>query len=266
MPGEGARLPLSIFLSTREISGERAWTSADAADIVRGLVADAAEVLAPCGLVPTAETARVIVLPADLFRFQGNERGSFGGHPPLGEAEPERFNYERNETLTDEARLLFSYGKSDTAPNTIAVYTVERVAYWIGEGTGPGRWPLFPAEPVSSRGGLSATKLRGDQRGPSAGWPAAAGVRALRSCARAGAHAAQHRLAHRVPIEPDGRVRGHLSHRGAMPSHAGEPSPTLRRGGGARSGAADQLPATVIGARTKNRSQRDSLSGVALGR
>ena len=109
-----------------------------------GLGADAAEVLAPCGLVPTAETARVIVLPADLFRFQGNERGSFGGHPPLGEAEPERFNYERNETLTDEARLLFSYGKSDTAPNTIAVYTVERVAYWIGEERVPAGGLSFP--------------------------------------------------------------------------------------------------------------------------
>ena len=143
-PSQSVPLLLGIFLSTREFSGDRGWSTADAEEIVRGLLADAAEVLAPCGLSPTIETAQVIVLPADLFRFQGNERGSLGGHPPPGVAEPEQFNYERDEALTEEARLLFSYGKTDTAPNTIAVYTVERVAYWIGDERVPAGGLSFP--------------------------------------------------------------------------------------------------------------------------
>ncbi len=141
---EGLLVPVGIFLSTREFPGQRTWDADDAADIVRGLTLDATEILAQCGLALLVETAQVIVLPSDLFRFQGNERGSRGGHPPPEIAEPERFNYEQNEALTDEARQLFSYGKAYTARNTIAVFTVERFAYWIGEERVVARGLSFP--------------------------------------------------------------------------------------------------------------------------
>lgn len=126
--GDADGVPVGIFLSTRVFSGERPWSPAQAAGIVRRL----AEVLRQCGLSTIIETAQVIAVPADLLRLQGNNPGSFGGHPPPDADDPRVFNYEENERLTDEVRTLFAYGKQHTAPNTIAVFTVERIVYWIG--------------------------------------------------------------------------------------------------------------------------------------
>ena len=41
--------------------------------------------------------------------------------------------YRENDCLTEDTRELFGYGKRHTSPNTIAVFTVEHITYFIGQ-------------------------------------------------------------------------------------------------------------------------------------
>lgn len=50
-------VPVGIFLSTREFSGDRTSAAAQAVSIIRHLAADASAALEQCGLTPTIETA-----------------------------------------------------------------------------------------------------------------------------------------------------------------------------------------------------------------
>ena len=90
-------------------------------------------ILAPCKMHLELEAAQVVTLPKRLLRIQGNGRGSSGGHPPPGTKDPELLVYQENERLTEDTRDLFGYGKRHTSPNTIAVFTVEHITYFIGQ-------------------------------------------------------------------------------------------------------------------------------------
>jgi len=121
---------VGIFLTTPSAPVEISWSEADAAHKVYWLIHDANALLAQCNIHLELETTQVITLPDRLLQIQGNEEGSWGGHPPPEIEDPDLFNYEQNERLTDETRELFSYGKQYTSPNTIAVFTVEHITYY----------------------------------------------------------------------------------------------------------------------------------------
>ena len=100
---------------------------------LRTLLAESNSVLESCDMHLALETIQVVALPDRLLDMQGNARGSSGGHPPAGTANPELFSYKENERLTGEARELFGYGKQYTKPNTIAVFAVRGIEYYIGQ-------------------------------------------------------------------------------------------------------------------------------------
>lgn len=126
----GLPVSVGIFLTTRNAPAETPWSETDAADKVRRLIQDANAILGQCNIHLALETAQVIALPDRLLQIEGNEAGSWGGHPPPGTEDPELFNYQQNERLTEETRDLFGYGKQYTSPNTIAVFTVEHITYY----------------------------------------------------------------------------------------------------------------------------------------
>ncbi|MCQ3977458.1 MAG: hypothetical protein DPW09_28855 [Anaerolineae bacterium] len=126
----GLPVDVGIFLATRDAPADPPWSEADAADNIRRLIQDANAILGQCNIHLALETAQIIALPDRLLQIQGNEAGSWGGHPPPDTEDPELFNYQQNERLTEETRELFSYGKQYTSPNTIAVFTVEHITYY----------------------------------------------------------------------------------------------------------------------------------------
>lgn len=121
---------VGIFLTMRNAPADIPWSEADAAHKIRRLIQDANAILRQCNIHLALETAQVIALPDRLLQIQGNDEGSWGGHPPPGIEDPELFNYQQNERLTEETRDLFGYGKQYTSPNTIAVFTVEHITYY----------------------------------------------------------------------------------------------------------------------------------------
>ncbi len=116
-------------------------------DRARRLLADANEILAQCGLHLAPEAVQVVTVPEHLIEVQGNELGSWGGHPPPDVGDPDTFTYDQNERLTAETRELFAYGKRHTSRNAIAVFVVEDIEYYIGEQRTPAAGLSFP--PVS---------------------------------------------------------------------------------------------------------------------
>jgi len=109
------------------------WTSADAVTRFRKLVVDTNEILVQCGMHVEVEAAQVVALPARLLDLQGNEAGSFGGHPPPGTSDPDLFDYQQDERLTAESRELFEYGKRHTSKNAISAFTVSHIVYYSNQ-------------------------------------------------------------------------------------------------------------------------------------
>ena len=122
---------VGIFLTTYNAPTETAHLEEEAANSIYNLVRVTNEILAQCDLHLELETAQVIALPERLMQIQGNGKGSWGGHPLPGIEDPELFNYAQNERLTSDTRELFSYGKQHTSPNTIAVFTVKHITYYV---------------------------------------------------------------------------------------------------------------------------------------
>lgn len=110
-----------------------AWTRAAAAGRMREIVYYTDMILAQCNMHVEVEAAQVIVLPARLLDIQGNEEGSFGGHPPEGTPNPDLFDYDQNERLTAESLELFRHGKGYTSKNTIDAYTVDHIVYYANQ-------------------------------------------------------------------------------------------------------------------------------------
>ena len=117
---------VGLFLYVRKDDTNPSWTEEEVADSIRVLMEGQCErrgandIFAQCDMHLELEVAQVIALPHWALDLQGNLKGSWGGHPPEGTSNPALFNYNENERLTREARLLFSYGKKYTSPNTIA--------------------------------------------------------------------------------------------------------------------------------------------------
>lgn len=128
-------LPVSagIFMTVPALGVHLPIAPAIVVDRARRLVEDTNGILAQCRLHLAVEAVQVIAVPPHLDTVQGNERGSWGGHPPDSVGDPDRFTYDQNEWLTSETRELFGYGKRYTSKNAIAVFIVEEIEYYIGE-------------------------------------------------------------------------------------------------------------------------------------
>ena len=132
---ESTPVKVGIFLysrSFRHTNTNPTWSQEDAIEIVRKLM-ESSDSFASCKIHLELETAQVIYLPQRLLDVSGNEKGSWGGHPPDGTENPALFNYNQNERLTSETRELFGYGKRYTSPNTISVFVIASIGYYIGD-------------------------------------------------------------------------------------------------------------------------------------
>lgn len=125
-PPGSVPVAVGLFMSASRI-GE-----SGAVDRARELIANTNEILEQCDLHLVMEAAQVIALPPHLLTVQGNEIGSWGGHPPDSVGDPDLFMYYENERLTTDTRELFAYGKRYTTRNAIAIFTVEGIEYYIG--------------------------------------------------------------------------------------------------------------------------------------
>ncbi len=109
------------------------WTREDAVRAMQRIVTDTNGILDQCLVHVEVEAAQVVALPARLLDLDGNEPGSFGGHPPPGTPNPDLFDYQQNERLTAESRELFRFGKQHSSKNSIGVFTVEHIVYYSNQ-------------------------------------------------------------------------------------------------------------------------------------
>ncbi len=131
-PAGSTPVPVGIFYAVAPQERD-SWTRNDAIRTIRELLYWTSDILAQCEMHAEAETVQVIAVPARLLDHQGNEEGSFGGHPPKGTPDPDLFDYEQNERLTADSRELFTYGKQHTSKNTIAAFTVSNIVYYANQ-------------------------------------------------------------------------------------------------------------------------------------
>ena len=100
------------------------------------------QIFSQCDVAVFVEKVQVIGLPDHLLDIQGNEVGSWGGHPPAGIVDVDSFNYAQEYRLTEDTRELFGYGKQHVSPNAISVFTVRHIEY-------------YAEQQLTSAGGLS---------------------------------------------------------------------------------------------------------------
>lgn len=137
-------VPAGLFMTIPSSPGQPPIAPTVVADRARRLVEDANRILAQCELHLVMESVQVVAVPGYLGTVQGNERGSFGGHPPADVGDPDLFTYHENARLTKETRELFSYGKRYTSKNAIAVFVVEDIGYYIDQQLTPAGGLSFP--------------------------------------------------------------------------------------------------------------------------
>lgn len=139
-PPSGSR-PIRVALFTSVAPQPQqpltAWTRELAIERWATLVRDTNTVFAQCNMHLDVEAVQVISLPARLLQLQGNEEGSFGGHPPPGTPNPDLFDYEQNERLTAESLELFTYGKQFSSKNAISVFSVRELIYYSNQELSP---------------------------------------------------------------------------------------------------------------------------------
>lgn len=117
---------------------------ADATAAIESAVAGASEILSVCGLHLTVVDAGVVSVPSRLGMVAGNERGSWGGHPPDSVGDPDAFMYAQDERLTAEARELFGTVRDRLPDTAIAAFVVREIEYWIGQQREPPAGLSFP--------------------------------------------------------------------------------------------------------------------------
>lgn len=134
-PAPLGSIPINVgfFLSVPIDSVSIYPSEQEAAKAISLLLGTPITVLQQCNMHLVVEVAQVIALPEHLLRIQGNEVGSWGGHPPEEITNTEAFTYEQNERLTEDTRTLFRYGKRFTSPRTVAIFTVEKIIYYVGQ-------------------------------------------------------------------------------------------------------------------------------------
>jgi hypothetical protein len=143
-PAASVPIAAGLFMAVTASVAPRPIAPAVVTDRARRLLEDANEILAECALHLSVEAVQVVAVPRHLASVQGNERGSWGGHPPDSVGDPDLFTYQQNERLTSEARELFSWGKRHTSPNAIAIFVVQDIEYYIGEQQTPAGGLSFP--------------------------------------------------------------------------------------------------------------------------
>lgn len=127
------RVALFIGISPHPQSPENAWTPQTVIEQWKPILEGTSTVFGQCNMHLDIEAVQVIAVPARLLDFQGNEEGSFGGHPPAGTPNPDLFDYNQNERLTEDARELFGYGKQHSSKNAISIFTVENIVYYSNQ-------------------------------------------------------------------------------------------------------------------------------------
>lgn len=133
-PPEGrVSVSVDIFLTTSGVAREESWSEAEAAELAGGLLSEANGILGRCGILVEPDSVSVVALPRRLMEIEGNEEGSWGGHPPRSVVDPDLFTYRQNERLTSEARELFRFGKRHGEPNSISAFIVEDIRYFVGD-------------------------------------------------------------------------------------------------------------------------------------
>lgn len=139
-PPQGSRpIRIALFSSVapQPQDAATAWTREQVIERWGPLIRDTNTIFAQCNMHLEVEAVQVISLPARLLELQGNEEGSFGGHPPPGTPNPDLFDYEQNERLTAESVELFRYGKQFSSKNAISVFTVSDVIYYSNQMLSP---------------------------------------------------------------------------------------------------------------------------------
>ena len=145
--GAGEDAPVmnvSMFLGVEDLSSNSAALARRLAATLQTIFTEVNAVYAQCGIRIEVEAAQVVELPEHLLVVEANHKGSYGGHPPEEVENPERFTYDQNERLTDEARELFAYGKRHSSPNTVSIFVVGDVRYYIGDAEEPAGGVSFP--------------------------------------------------------------------------------------------------------------------------
>jgi len=125
-PPGSVPIAAGLFMSVSQVG------QAESLDRARQLIRDTNDILEQCDLHVVMEAAQVIDLPPHLLTVQGNELGSWGGHPPDSIGDPDLVMYHENERLTSDTRELFAYGKRYTSQNVIAIFIVDDIEYYIG--------------------------------------------------------------------------------------------------------------------------------------
>jgi hypothetical protein len=130
VPLGSSPIRVGIFLSIHKDSISTYQAEHEAAKAISRFLEDSNTVFKKCNMHLVIEAAQVIALPDHLLRIQGNQEGSWGGHPPREVENKELFSYEQHERLTEDTRTLFGYGKRFTSPNAISIFTVEQIIYY----------------------------------------------------------------------------------------------------------------------------------------
>ncbi len=131
-PAGSTPVRVSLFYTVAP-QAPQGWTRAEVVGQMRQIVTSTDAILVQCNMHVELEVAQVVALPARLLDIEGNEEGSFGGHPPEGTPSPDRFDYDQNERLTAESRELFRYGKAYSSKNTIDAYTIDHIVYYANQ-------------------------------------------------------------------------------------------------------------------------------------
>ena len=133
-PPTGSRpIRVALFVSVAPQEPLTAFTASDFIADWKPLLENTSAVFGQCNMHLELEAMQVIALPARLLDLQGNEEGSFGGHPPEGTPNPDLFDYEQNERLTAESLELFRYGKQHSSKNAISIFTIEHIIYYSNQ-------------------------------------------------------------------------------------------------------------------------------------
>jgi len=106
----------------------RPWTKADAEVLARDTLARTEQILAACDLGLELIAAEVIAVPTSMQTFEGNAADSWGGQAPADEADPDSFNYARDERLAEEPRALFAV-RDALPPGALAIFVVDDIIY-----------------------------------------------------------------------------------------------------------------------------------------
>lgn len=123
-------IDVRLAVATAWPDGSPPFDRAEALGWLTGVVDEADEALAPCGLALAAD-ARVFAVPAARLVVEGNSPGSWGGSAPAG-VDADAFNYALDERVPADVAALFAIARDGARDGTIAVLFVDDLFYSTG--------------------------------------------------------------------------------------------------------------------------------------